>query len=174
MRKPAARILRLLVPCILAVAMAAAAWGLWSWYQHRGKLPAKVMQQVAAARSWTVLSIDPKPRGASAGRFHGYDVLGSLPLSDPQPALTVIGELDHAVSKGGTEQLACEFAPRHGLEGRMPDGRTIEFLICYECGQFLIFGESAPKGFLYFSGAEPGPLNELLAINRIPLPNQPK
>jgi hypothetical protein len=69
----------------------------------------------------------------SIGEFHGYPVLGQVEITDPVQRAQLLATLKEAIDRRGV--VAKCFWPRHGVRA-VKNGETIEYVICFECGQF--------------------------------------
>jgi hypothetical protein len=85
-------------------------------------------------------------------RFHGYKVLKTVVLSELGNKQKIIENIFPFVGKGS--QARC-FMPRHGIRATYKD-KTIEFLICFECGYIYAF---SGKGYTVESISDNGESN---------------
>lgn len=135
-----------------------------------------VLAALPDATSWTLLSIDPGPYKKTADEFHGYPVLGRLPLSNSKATLNAIHEIVEA-ARNWDNSIALCFWPRHGLSAILKDGRRVDFVICYECVQAKMFVDGEFGDIVHFgtkrTKISPAPLNDLLKAHNIPMPPQP-
>lgn len=172
--KTSLRRLLLIVVAAIAAGFGVTLIGL-RWFHHG--LPAEVREALHSAQSWTLISIepgnrDPRPEDLARKDFlHGYKVLGRLPLKDAKPVIEEMDRIDRG--KMDNTSSMC-FYPRHALEGRMRDGRKLELLICYECGNLKVYVDGEMTELFAFRSISPDPLNNLLKENGIPLPRQPE
>lgn len=88
-----------------------------------------------------LLALDPHDRGATgdATRFHGFAVLGQAEIRDPAERRGLVAAVYRGINESGP--LAACFIPRHGLRAEQ-GGRTLDLVICFECGFFQSFGQS--------------------------------
>lgn len=163
----------LLCACILAGLAGTAIYV--RWFRHG--LPWDVRDALHGTNSWTLVSLDPKPEGipqedgVRKELLHGFVVLGRLPLSDPQPAIEAVGKLDRTYD---ANSFAMCFWPRHALETHLPNGKRLDLLICYECGQMRWYIDGHQEGIVNFPQMDATPLNKMLTVGGIPLPKQPE
>lgn len=69
--------------------------------------------------------------------FHGYPVLGKVEIIDPDDRKTLIGALRDGIARRPKEGAKC-FWPRHAIRA-VEKGRTVEYVICFECERFEEF-----------------------------------
>jgi hypothetical protein len=87
----------------------------------------------------TLFSIDGRDedRGVriqTSESFHGYPVLGKVEVSDLGQRQHLIAALKDGVARNDVPPPSC-FWPRHGLRV-VENGKTVEYIICFECYQF--------------------------------------
>jgi hypothetical protein len=95
--------------------------------------------------SMTVYSLDgmyePKPGERPSGEvFHKYPVLGKVDVATPKDRTAILAAIKKGVARGDKE-YKC-FWPRHGVRLTQA-GKTIEYLICFECHQLDEFTDGA-------------------------------
>jgi hypothetical protein len=88
--------------------------------------------------SMTVYSLDgmyePKKGEKPTGEmFHGYPVLGKTGITSPKDRSAILAAIKKGIAKSDREEYKC-FWPRHGVR-LMQSGKTIEYLICFQCLQ---------------------------------------
>jgi hypothetical protein len=88
--------------------------------------------------SMTVYSLDgtfhpmsgAKPPGET---FHRYPVLGKVDIESPRDRAAILAAVKRGIAEYKGAENKC-FWPRHGVR-LSQRGRTIEYLICFECGE---------------------------------------
>ncbi|MCH2134182.1 MAG: hypothetical protein MK116_10570 [Phycisphaerales bacterium] len=88
----------------------------------------------------------PKPLAGSPENFHGWRILRSVSISDPDRVDDVMERLREQIAQG-TGRSRC-FIPRHGIRHMTEDGSVIDYVICYQCSAYSSYrdGESAGGG----------------------------
>lgn len=82
--------------------------------------------------------------GPTNGPFHGYEILGTLPVPAANRS-TLADTLSDAVADSPPRLVAC-FYPRHGL--RIRAGSTItDVIICFECSTLYVKREGTSERF---------------------------
>nr|UXE44403.1 hypothetical protein Hi04_10k_c2220_00037 [uncultured bacterium] len=71
--------------------------------------------------------------------FHGDPVLGKVEITDPAKRAEIIGAFGAALQND--QNWGECFWPRHALRA-VTDGKTTDYVICYECGRVEISGSS--------------------------------
>lgn len=127
-----------LLPCVsLALALGCSS-------AEENQLPPEALRALRGARSLELFALDPTPlmQGAvppEKGVFHEYPILGRAVLSDAVQA-KALGELVlRGIRESDGTAAAC-FNPRHGIRVSQ-DGRTLDFVICYECLSLSVHGD---------------------------------
>ncbi len=69
--------------------------------------------------------------------FYGYEILGSVRLTDHGLLKRMARELDAAVDTNDMMTVRC-FWPRHGLRTTV-DGKKLELIICFECRMLALY-----------------------------------
>jgi hypothetical protein len=77
--------------------------------------------------------------------FHGYHVLGRVEFKDAGRIEELLGAFNEGVARGGAP-VDC-FWPRHALRVEDREGETSDYVICFECFQFIVYraGTSATR-----------------------------
>ena len=96
-------------------------------------------------------SLDPGPRQhdesiQSETVFHGYDILGRADIPDADERRALVRALARGARESDGSIGAC-FNPRHGLHVEQ-SGRSVDFVICFECLQVHAHGFQLGDGFL--------------------------
>lgn len=94
------------------------------------------------ADAFEIVSLDPfvidfnTARGEAIDHLYGYQVMCDAEVDDVELRREITKLVASGLApEGGTD--AC-FNPRHGIRA-VVDGRTIEFVICYECRSLQIY-----------------------------------
>ncbi|QDV34829.1 hypothetical protein [Tautonia plasticadhaerens] len=101
-------------------------------------------------RRVTLYALDPVPAPPADGdpslaSFRGYPVLGLVHVEQADRASVLIDAFNNGVARGGTV-VDC-FWPRHGLQVERIGGEVVDYVICFECLQFVSHrGESSASG----------------------------
>jgi hypothetical protein len=153
--------------CILIVI------GLVQWTK---RLPRVAVDALEEADRYELLSLDPErqsvqPTSSPSDLFHGWRVLGRVVLTDSATR----HRLNDAL-RGGAESIlsppAMCFNPRHGIRVTR-DGRTTDFLICFECEQVQVrVGDQLVADWLTDSSPQPV-FDQVLQQAGVPLATRP-
>ena len=143
--------------------------GIFAYRQWRLRsVPIAVWRCLHQAQQMTLYSIHPQEsESALVGSqlFHGYRILGQVPVSAPADQKRVAQAVQHAVLVA-FDSAAC-FNPRQGV--RVSDGRdTYDLVICFECGEMEIFAGEERVGNTGMGGS-PDALNSILTAGGVPL-----
>lgn len=85
----------------------------------------------------TLFSIEGKHVSADAEeRFHGYPVLGKVEIADADDRKKLVVALKEGLAQSDRSMAKC-FWPRHAIRV-VEKGRTIDYVICFECLQLEI------------------------------------
>jgi hypothetical protein len=114
--------------------------------------------------------LDYDPNGPGE-RLHGWRILGKTTVSDESTRRELIDALKEGMEAEGN-QAHC-FDPRHAIR-RTTNGKTIDLLICFECGNVAVF--KAGKRVSGYAGIGSGQktLDEVLRKAGVPLAKKPK
>jgi hypothetical protein len=120
-------------------------------------------------------SLDPhfwveNNKAFKSGAYHGWEPLGKTTLKGDD-ARKVLNAVDKGRSDSDGKSFKC-FDPRHGI--RIVAGQKIyDLVICYACGNAMIFeGDKDIGGFLT-TGSPAAILNKVLVDSKVPLPKMP-
>jgi len=138
---------------------------------------AKLLGPLQKAAKVTLYSLDPSfnaPKTASV--FQNFNVLGELPLTGDQAQLAA-DAVASALNLGRpivAENMsigasACIIEPRHGLRV-VANGHTYDYLICFQCGQGIVYEDNKEIASLNIGG-RPTVLNNLLVAAKLPVDN---
>jgi hypothetical protein len=135
-------------------------------------IPPEIADSFLHPQGVTLYAIDPVPHRNSDAllgerEFHGFGILGQVPI-DAAQGRAVFKDLETSAlqwkSNPRRGRLAC-FNPRHGIRVTK-DSHNFDFLICYECGQVLVYRDGKKVQSLYFDAfaqrPSPQPLNDIL------------
>jgi hypothetical protein len=160
--KPCRNILILLAALLTAIGAAAAE-------KRKNELPAKVKAILDKAEQFELLSLDPNSdRPNAKDHFHGWYVLGKTIVKKAETRKQILDALEKGISDRG--RAAKCFEPRHGIRATS-SGKTVDLVICFECGQvYHYFGDEA-KGTTLFTTSKPqATLDGVLKDAKVPLP----
>lgn len=99
-----------------------------------------------APEQLTLYSIDgrdfePGQRPKATEAFKGYPVLGKVEVTDPDKRKEITESLKKGLAKSDGKMAKC-FWPRHAIRV-VEKGRTIDYVICFECYQLETYKEDA-------------------------------
>ena len=143
-----------------------------------GERKTEIAQAVAHATTISLLSLEPGENGIrdSEGEcagdcYFGWPVLGQAMVS-PDAASSVRKALSAWVDAPEPDAVALCFNPRHGVR-LQADGHTYDFVVCFECAQTQVFGDSDPEpiGTLFYAGNQ-ATWDILLSAAGVPLAAQ--
>lgn len=112
---------------------------LWiGWHQTA----AQFLGTVTIPKEVTLYSLDGREgvdygMPAAEGSFHGYPVLSQVDVTDRVGRRRAINALKNGYARRPEVPAPC-FRPRHGVR-LVSDGVIRDFVICFECKQFLEF-----------------------------------
>jgi hypothetical protein len=97
----------------------------------------------------TLYSIDGTAIGPNAKKdaeeyFHDFPVLGKVKINEPEKRKEIISALKRGIARSDGMAAKC-FWPRHGIRA-VQDGKTIDYVICFECYQLEAYLDSETKG----------------------------
>jgi hypothetical protein len=85
--------------------------------------------------------------------FRGFPVLGRNEINDERKCRALAAALKQGINSAPGDVYAC-FWPRHALRVTS-GGRTIDFLICFECEWVYVYDESSEKRLHVSKGSQP-------------------
>lgn len=120
------------------------------------------------ADKFVLLSLDPETdfKGKLKNTFQKHRVIGSTIVGQSKDRTNLVDALDSGIANGSA--VAFCFNPRHGIIAKKND-KTMECLICFECGSLLIYSTSVTNEFLT-SGEPAAIFNNALRKAGVPLP----
>lgn len=109
-------------------------------------LPEDLRAIVEGAEATTLLTLDPrrlpaKPDDEPHERFRRYPVLATAVISEAAEHRRLVEALYEGLKGEGAGPAGC-FIPRHGLRFER-DGRSVEFLICFQCTRVHVYRPDA-------------------------------
>jgi hypothetical protein len=115
------------------------------------KIPASERIALEQAAEMELLSLEPPDapgvRPEAKADFHGCEILGRTRVRDAAVRKELVAALEEAARDNRGEAAAC-FNPHHALRVTT-GGRTLDFVICFECLQVRVYaGETSEEGFL--------------------------
>src|SRR5947199_5846779 len=84
-----------------------------------------------------------KPEGEA---FHNYPVLGQLDVTSLKDRREIVNAVKQGIAEYKGQPAKC-FWPRHGIRFTQR-GKTIEYLICFECNQLTVYRDREPSHVL--------------------------
>ncbi|APR81891.1 Hypothetical protein A7982_07240 [Minicystis rosea] len=117
----------------------------------REKIPAASRLALEQATDVELLSLEPHfgpvEKGREAAPFHGCEILGKTKIEDASIRRRLVTALEKAAQDNDGVAAAC-FEPHHALRVTH-GGRTLDFVICFQCLQVQVFeGDERTTGFL--------------------------
>lgn len=120
------------------------------------------------ARDGTTIVPPPQP---SREKFHEWPVLGKTWFTSRLGCKTVVSAIEKGVADSDGSVAAC-FNPRHGVRAFCRD-RTIDLVICFECGQIAVYVDGVEMPGLVTANAPQRTLDNLLLDAGVPLARKP-
>jgi hypothetical protein len=140
---------------------------------QKNKIPDSAREILEKATQFELLSIGHYPSlEYRTGDFQGWPVIGKVTIEDSNTRKRLIDALEKGIEENKGETMKC-FNPRHGIRATH-DGRTAEFLICFECFQVMVYvaGEMEQRVLITDS---PAPVfNQTLRQAKVPLASEPE
>ena len=119
----------------------------------RNVIPATAAAILEQADHFELLSLSPSyQHKVVKGNFHGYRVLATAAINDPETRKKLVSAFKKAVAENGGIVAKC-FNPRHGIRVSRNEKHE-DFVICFECYQVRMSGE-VRGGFLITGSAQP-------------------
>jgi hypothetical protein len=134
---------------------------------HEERVARAITQLGGSPSKFILYSIDPDRSEDESvqGTFMSWNILGRTEIADPDEQRA----LARALARGARENadVALCFEPRHGLHIEQ-GGRTVDFLICFACGQ--VFAEGFGVGRQFATSRSPqSTFDEALRRHHLPL-----
>jgi hypothetical protein len=110
--------------------------------------------------------MDYAPNGPGE-RLHGWRILGKTTVSDESTRRKLIDALKEGMDRGGPGSKC--FYPRHAIR-RMNDGKPVDLLICFECGNVALYRDGKHVGgYPHIAPNVRSTFDEALRKARLPL-----
>ncbi len=128
-------------------------------------LPEVYRTTLEQADSFELFSLHPEPlsgnirRGRSKdplpfiGHFHDYEILADISVREVEDRKSLISAFYQSIEENDGMAADC-FNPRHGIRVTQA-GKSVDFLICFECYQFKAFNGKEKVGGLLMDSAAP-------------------
>ena len=135
------------------------------------KIPPSALEALTKSKTFELYSLNPQePPPKDGDKFHDWQILGSTKL-DAEKAKVLVTALQAGVAENSDGIVAVCFHPRHGIRVVI-DGKTHDFVICFECYQISWFIDSErQKGFLT-TGTPQAKFDAVLKEAKVPLPEK--
>jgi RNA polymerase sigma factor (sigma-70 family) len=136
-------------------------------------IPSEFRKALGRAETLELYSLDPrKPALKDEATFHEWKVLGKTEVKG-ESLTKLLAALKQGVDEADQNVSAGCYRPRHGLRATV-DGKSYDFVICFECVLVLIYGASAEKNAGFHVSHSPAQtFNRILTDAMIALPKQP-
>jgi hypothetical protein len=132
------------------------------------KIPDDLRAVLEKADQFELLSLNPEePKEKPKDGFHGWQVLGKTTVKDAETRKKLVAALGKGVKENDGTVARC-FNPRHGIRVTH-DGKTADFVICFECFQVKAFAGDKLQGFLVTNSPQPT-FDTVLKEAKVPLP----
>ena len=132
------------------------------------KIPDDLQALLEKADQFELLSLSPEePKEKPKDGFHGWQVLGKTSVKDAETRKKLVAALQKGVAENDGTVARC-FNPRHGIRVTQ-DGKTADFVICFECYQVKAFAADKPASFLVTRSPQPA-FDAVLTEAKVPLP----
>jgi hypothetical protein len=136
------------------------------------KIPDNLRAMLEKADQFELFSLSPdelkeKPKDG----FHGWKVLGKTTVKDAETRQKLLAALQKGVADSDGSVARC-FNPRHGIRVTH-DGKTADFIICFECLQVKAFAGDKSHDFLTTRSPQPA-FDTVLKEAKVPLPEPAK
>jgi hypothetical protein len=145
------------------------------WFLLRWRIPSAVRQTLENADQLELLSVQtllPLGKGMvkipPVGAFHDYPVLGSTRITDASARQKLVAAFYRGAT-AKTEAARC-FNPRHGIRAT-GEGRTVDLLICFECGQVRAYVAGEMTASFRIARSPQPLLDQILRDAGVPLPS---
>jgi hypothetical protein len=136
-------------------------------------IPEQFRKALEKAKTLELYSLDPDaPIKKGDADFHGRKVLGKTEVKKEARA-KLVAAFTKAAQEADQKVSAGCFRPRHGIRVQL-DGKSYDFVICFECVAVMIYGGKAEKNAGFHVSKSPTDLfNKTLTQAKIKLPKQP-
>ena len=138
----------------------------------------RVASRLKDVERMELLAIDPfgfRPaaqattRTDDADRFYNYRVLGRATIIDRVASRRLADSIAVSDPPDGTAK-ACVFAPHHGVRFTLADGATIDFVICFTCGDARMMTSGRSSDGFWIDRGEAANFNALFRQHGVPVP----
>ena len=129
--------------------------------ENRHAIPADAKAILEKADKIELFAVFPEPtKAASEVRFHGWNTLGQTTLEKAEARKALVAAFEKGVAEYKQEGAKC-FEPRHAIRATH-DGKTADFLICFECAHVYVYVEGQPERRALVSHAPAELFNKML------------
>jgi len=123
------------------------------------------------AGRFDLLSLNPeRTQDEPPKSFHGWKVLGKTTVTDAAARGKVVAAFKDGVEASTPLAAGC-FRPRHGIR-LTHDGRSFDFLICFECLFVQVFEGDRPERVYRITGSPQRAFDRVLRDAGVPLPTK--
>lgn len=127
---------------IFCVPFSATAFGQLSWNSKDNHLPETAVTILEQADQFELIGLNPSPLRGGAG-FYGHAILEKTEIKDKETRKKLISALMASMRESRGDVAMC-FNPRHGIRATSKGGHA-DLVICFECLQAKLYGESKGK-----------------------------
>lgn len=122
-----------------------------TWEERRRAFPNNAHAVLENAGRFTLYATSPTQRTHARKRFHRYGVLGKMIVADPALKKQLLAALDDGIAEAQRPPqhglLAPCFKPRHGIRAVDRNGRVVDLVICFECGNARMYADKHKTTF---------------------------
>jgi hypothetical protein len=136
-------------------------------------IPPEFRKALELAETLELYSLDPStPALKDEAAFHEWKVLGKTEV-EKESLTKLVAAFKKGVEEADQKVSAGCYRPRHGLRATV-DGKSYDFVICFECVVVMIYGGHAEKNAGFHVSRSPAQtFNRILTDANIALPKQP-
>jgi hypothetical protein len=139
---------------------------------HADTIPNELQAMLEKAEQFELLSLSPDPRQKEGkDTFHDWKVLGKTTVKDADARKKLVAAFKKGVEENKGIAAKC-FNPRHGIRVTH-DGKTADFVICFECYQVKAFAGDQKSDFLITNSPQSA-FDAVLKEAKVPLPEKPQ
>ena len=104
---------------------------------HNGPAPEPTDTSTPIEQTLTIYRLDGDAgrQPESSDTFHKWLILKRHTITDSTTQQSVLEALQAGIDDPNAAQRRC-FIPRHGIRHRLPDGHTMDHVICFQCGSY--------------------------------------
>ena len=137
------------------------------------RIPMDLQAILEKADSIELISLSPsrlkeEPKDA----FHGWKMLGKTTVNKAEDRKALVEAFVKGVAENKGMAARC-FNPRHGIRAKH-DGKTADFVICFECYQVHAYLDDGKAKYFLISRSPTELFNKTLMNAKVELPEQPK